>query len=87
MDMVKKRCACCNGSGRVMGGGMMHQECDDCEGRGRIYVSEVKEVKPNEINKETDEYKKAIKKIKKLSPEISDSDAEKMFEKAWDETE
>lgn len=34
----KIRCKTCIGSGRVMGGGMIIHDCDDCEGTGKLYI-------------------------------------------------
>ena len=34
-------CIPCSGSGRVMGGGMLMKDCDECDGRGKIqYVDD-----------------------------------------------
>jgi RecJ-like exonuclease len=39
--MALKMCIPCAGSGRVMGGGMMMKDCDQCDGRGKIqYVDD-----------------------------------------------
>jgi len=76
--MIKKRCSSCNGSGKVMGGGMMYTECDECEGRGKIYVE-----KEPVIDKESQEYKAAITNIKALGDNISDEQADQMFDDAW----
>lgn len=76
--MAKVRCKTCVGSGKVMGGGMMQQECDDCDGRGKIFIDEPKEFK---IDKESNHYKKAIKRIKALNKDLSDREAEEIFDK------
>lgn len=61
-----------------MGGGMMSQECDDCDGHGRMHVSE------DEINflevKQTEAYEKAKKRLIKKQPSLSDEDAEKLLD-------
>lgn len=75
--MAKVRCNTCVGSGKVMGGGMMQQECDDCDGRGKIFIDEPKEFK---IDKESAHYKKAIKRIKALNKDLSDKEAEEIFD-------
>lgn len=75
--MAKVRCNTCVGSGRVMGGGMMQQDCDDCDGRGKIFIDEPKEFK---IDKESAHYKKAIKRIKALNKDLSDKEAEEIFD-------
>ena len=76
--MAKVRCNTCVGSGRVMGGGMMQQDCDDCDGRGKIFIDEPKDFK---IDKNSNHYKKAIKRIKALNKDLSDKDAEEIFDK------
>jgi DnaJ-class molecular chaperone len=76
--MIKKRCPACVGSGKVMGGGMMMTECDECDGRGKIY-----EKSEPVIDKDSKEYKNAITNIKKLGDNISDEQADQMFEDAW----
>ncbi len=78
--MIRKRCPACVGSGKVMGGGMMMTECDDCEGRGKIYDEPKKEPV---IDKASPEYKKAIRNIKKLGKDITDEQADQMFDDAW----
>jgi|GEM_PF-1447192 hypothetical protein len=75
--MAKVRCNTCVGSGRIMGGGMMQQDCDDCDGRGKIYIDEPKEFK---IDKNSNHYKKAIKRIKALNKDLSDKEAEEIFD-------
>ncbi len=76
--MIKQRCKACSGSGKVMGGGMIFNECDECEGKGKIYVPE----KPV-IDKNSDEYRNAITNIKNLGDNISDEQADQMFDDAW----
>lgn len=34
MDLV--RCFHCQGSGKIMGGGMIYHECDECNGKGKV---------------------------------------------------
>ena len=75
--MAKKRCIACTGSGRVMGGGMMMQDCDDCDGTGKIYIDDP-ELEFNEM-KATKAYKNAIDKIKNTDKNLSDEAAENIF--------
>lgn len=75
--MEKIRCKSCVGSGKVMGGGMIIKDCDQCDGTGKIYVKEKKE--QFEIEKNNKHYKKAIKNIKGLDNKITDQEAEKIF--------
>jgi DnaJ-class molecular chaperone len=81
--MAKKRCQRCAGSGKVMGGGMMMQECDNCEGIGKLFVSE------NEIDfltmKQTDSYQQAKGKLKAADTSITDEKAEELLDKAMTE--
>lgn len=78
---MKVRCKPCNGSGKVMGGGMLLSDCDSCDGVGKTYpLAEHKEIK---LDKENKHYKKAINKIKDLHENISDEEAEKIFEEEF----
>lgn len=72
--MNKIRCKPCNGSGKVMGGGMMLADCDNCDGVGKLYVEE-----PFKMDKESPHYKNAIGRIKELNPALSDNDCEVIF--------
>ncbi len=74
--MTKIRCKACVGSGKVMGGGMMMADCDECDGVGKIYVEE-----PFKMDKESPHYKAAIDNIKALDTSLSDKDAEAIFNK------
>lgn len=75
--MPKVRCNTCVGSGRVMGGGMMQQDCDDCDGRGKIFIDDEKEFV---IDKHSKHYKEAIKNIKNIHEGITNEKAEEIFE-------
>ena len=74
--MASKRCSICVGSGTVMGGGMMMEDCRNCDGSGKVYEIESKEL----MNKESEEYKKAKDKIKSLDENMSDGEAEKLLD-------
>ena len=77
------RCNACVGSGRVMGGGMMTWDCDQCEGSGKIDPdkdSKHKQPEKFKMDKESKHYKKAIKKIKALDIKLTDKDAENIFD-------
>jgi hypothetical protein len=79
------RCLMCIGSGRMMGGGMLEQDCDGCHGRGFTskdvnFDMASKDIK---IDKNSKHYKKAIKNIKALSDKITDKEAEEIFEKEF----
>jgi len=75
---MKKRCIPCNGSGRVMGGGMMLSDCEHCDGKGKIDEPE------NELEflltKDSKRYQEAKEKIKKLDPVMSDTAAEQILD-------
>lgn len=75
----KKRCVTCHGSGKVMGGGMMMYDCDDCDGRGKIAVinDDIAELNI----RTTESYAKAIDEIKKIDPSITDEKAQEIFDK------
>lgn len=75
--MTKVRCNTCVGSGKVMGGGMMQQDCDECDGRGKIFVNEEPKF---EIDKNSKHYKEAIRNIKNLHEGITNEKAEEIFE-------
>lgn len=83
--MAYKRCLTCHGSGKVMGGGMMFNDCDECDGRGKIFDELVEsntkyqEVSPK-IDKRSKLYRDAIKKIKALDPKMDDAKAAEIFE-------
>jgi hypothetical protein len=74
--MAKKRCIPCGGSGKVMGGGMMLTDCDECEGYGKIVIKE----EPDYLSKDTESYQKAKHEVKKLDDKISDQEAEKILD-------
>lgn len=68
------RCKVCIGTGRKMGGGMMMEDCDHCI-NGKVL--EPKDIK---IDKTSDSYKGAIKRIRKLK-NITTQEAEAVFDK------
>lgn len=84
MSKGKKRCNVCYGSGRVMGGGMMQHDCEECDGTGKIYfvendIAELEKLK-NEHNKS---YDKAIKEITNLDPNLSEEKAKEIFDEEF----
>ena len=73
-----KRCLGCYGSGKVRGLGNMDQECEQCEGKGKIY--EIKD-EIEELNiRHTASYNNAIEEIKSQIPYISHDAAQKIFD-------
>lgn len=80
MDLI--RCLECQGSGTVMGGGMMYHDCEKCDGRGKI--KKVKdEISYLEI-KQSESYQDAIDEIKSLDPKLNDADADKLLKKQFE---
>ena len=77
--MPKIMCQCCAGSGKIMGGGMIMRDCDECSGAGSIIEAD-DDIEYLQL-KATDSYKDAIQKIKKVDPELSTEDAEEIFKK------
>jgi hypothetical protein len=73
--MPSKKCMVCAGSGKVMGGGMMMWDCDDCDGNGKILIIE----EP----KDSASYKEAIESIKALDPSIDDEKAKEIFDEEF----
>lgn len=73
--MAYKRCGTCSGSGRMMGGGMMQIDCEQCDGKGKLFepqdpITYLEEVKiPAKIDikemKKSESYKKAKANLKK----------------------
>lgn len=74
--MAGKRCSICIGTGTVMGGGMMMEDCRHCDGTGKIYEVDTKEI----MNKQSEGYKKAKLRIKSLDDAMSDDEAEKLLD-------
>jgi hypothetical protein len=79
--MLSTRCKICQGSGTVMGGGMIYHDCLECKGSGKIQKPE------NEISylqiKQSETFQNAIKEIKSIDPKLSNDDAEKLMEKQF----
>jgi len=74
-EMTVIRCQSCNGSGLVMGGGMLTKSCENCDGSGKkddgnVTIQDIKE---------TESYKNAIVEIKKLDPSMSEEKAKEIF--------
>lgn len=80
--MKKARCIPCSGSGRVMGGGMMMADCDNCDGEGKIRVVD------DEIDfltmKQTEGYQNAKKRLQSKHENLSDEEAEKLLDEAFE---
>jgi DnaJ-class molecular chaperone len=79
--MAKIKCDECDGNRRYTTGGHIYHDCEKCNGTGKVWQDEPKEFK---IDKDSHHYKKAIRKIKALNKNISDKDAQEMFDKELD---
>lgn len=81
---LMNRCIPCYGSGKLLGPGMISHDCEHCKGKGKIEIIE------NEIDflelKNTESYKKAREQIKEASPLLTDDEADKMLDIAFEET-
>jgi hypothetical protein len=75
-------CNLCAGSGKVMGNGCIIIECDQCDGYGKYHEKE--EVKHQEFDRENAHYKEAITRIKELNTDLSEEEAEDIFNEALD---
>jgi len=80
--MTKIRCLPCNGSGRMMGGGMLMQDCEHCDGKGKIEDGKVQLAD----YKKTPEYRKAINTIQQLANK-SYEESERLFAEEFDKKE
>ncbi len=87
--MAIMRCSACCGSKMQMGGGMVKEPCELCNGKGSIdndpLVIESKEsteTKKITIDRRSAAYKAAVDKIKLADPSLSNDQAKEMFEKA-----
>jgi hypothetical protein len=76
--MPKVKCDECNGTKRYTLGGNIYHDCERCNGSGKLWKDEPKEFK---IDKDSHHYKKAIKRIKALNKDLSDQEAEEIFDK------
>lgn len=73
------RCMPCAGSGKIMGGGMLIQDCVSCDGLGKLE----KDLK----TREAESYSKAIKEIKALYKNMTDDEAKKIFDEEFEKLE
>ena len=76
--MKKTRCNVCNGSGKVMGGGMMMRKCYECSGTGRVVIPE--DDIEYLIAKESDSYKEIKKKISDTHKDLSEGEIETILD-------
>lgn len=85
--MARKRCIHCQGSGKIMGGGMMLQDCDECYGSGKVEIVDEANDIDYLVSKQSDAYKAAKSKIKALDENMSDAEAEKLLDDGLSKTE
>lgn len=76
--MPLKRCIPCCGSGKVMGGGMVFNDCDACCGRGKVEV--VEDEMDYLLAKNTEGYEKAKQNIMALDKDITSEKAEELLD-------
>jgi hypothetical protein len=80
--MDVRRCLICQGSGQIMGGGMIYHDCDNCDGLGKI------EKPQDEITylqvKQSETYQDAIEEIKSIDPKITTLEADKLLKKQFE---
>lgn len=74
--MIANRCKCCQGSGKMMGGGMITKDCDACDGSGKL-------PEPVKINykaaKKTNGYKSAKNRLKAQRPDLTDDEIDSIL--------
>lgn len=78
-------CRKCGGSGDILGGGMMHINCDACNGHGYIDIETDEEMplkynKKIVIDKRSLSYKEGVKEIMALHPHMSKREAQIAFD-------
>lgn len=78
--MARRRCTFCGGSGKIMGGGMMMQDCDECYGTGKVEIIDEDKELDYLVSKQSESYQNAKSKIKALDDNISDQEAEKILD-------
>lgn len=78
--IAMQHCVNCSGSGTILGTGMVSIDCKICRGEGVI-------TKPNKstppIDKQCDSYRAAIKEIRSVNKQMTKSQAEELFNKAY----
>jgi len=71
------RCTCCQGSGKMIGGGMLRVQCSLCEGSGKIIPKA--EIDYSKV-KDTNGYKSAKARLKDKDKSLTDEQAEKILD-------
>lgn len=84
--MAKNRCYTCQGSGKIMGGGMMLKDCPTCEGIG-YFIKEDMDTELSQLDfRTTESYQKAKEKLMK-SHSISEEKAVEALDQAFKESD
>lgn len=74
------RCSSCAGSGRMLGGGMIQRNCDNCDGSGKL--SHVDDEMGYLELKQSQRFEEAKDQLKKEFPTMTDNDADKFMTEA-----
>lgn len=82
--MKKKACHLCGGSGKVMGMGMMSQDCDNCDGSGKVFEHDDEIGYLTDTMKKTEGYQNAKERLMAKDENLSDEDAEKLLDEAFE---
>lgn len=82
MKIKMMRCLPCNGSGRVMGGGMMMADCENCDGRGKI--QEVDDELDYLAMKQTQSYLNAKERLMSKNVNLTHEEAEELLDDAFE---
>lgn len=77
-DCLMRVCDRCKGEGTYMGLGFMLTDCDVCDDG-----YEKESISLDKIDRSSKSYKKAIKDIMAINPDISQKDAVKIFDEAY----
>lgn len=78
---MKNVCLSCQGTGMLIGNGMIMRDCHYCEGVGQFEVPDEDELNYLEI-KQTERFADAKAELKKEFPEMSDKDADELMTNA-----
>lgn len=78
---MSTRCQPCHGSGRLMSGGMVFKDCENCQGKGKIKTLETTEFDYLEL-KQSERFQEAKDQLKKEFPDLSDNEADKFMSDA-----
>lgn len=73
-------CPKCGGTGEYLGNGMIITNCEMCDDFSVKSASSKKDIP---VDRKSKSYKKAIKEIMAINPDITHEEAVKMFDKAY----